>query len=56
MNKEEYEKKRRSNIERDEWQEAVNKIEWCPPCENQNTEILAGIEDEESEEMSPIMR
>ena len=47
-------KKRRSDIRRDERQEAMNKIEWCLPCENQNTEIIAGIEDEESEEMSPI--
>ena len=65
MNKKEYEKKSLTNrcvfgvwpkldIERDEWQEAMNKIEWCLPCENQNTETIAGVEAEESEEMSPI--
>ena len=54
MSKKKDDKKKRLDIRRDTWQEAMNKIEWCLPCENQNTEIIAGIEDEESEEMSPI--
>ena len=53
-NKKIKDKGREVDTRRDEWQEALNKIEWCLPCENQNTEIIAGIEDEESEEMSPI--
>ena len=37
----------------DFWDEAMNKIEWCIECENQNNELLAGVDDEESEEVAP---
>ena len=53
-NRKEKNKEIEDDIGRDEWQEAMNKIEWCIQCEDQNIKIIAGIEDEESEEMSPI--
>ena len=53
-NRKEKNKEIEDDIGRDEWQEAMNKIEWCIQCENQDIEVIAGIEDEESEEMSPI--
>ena len=35
------------------WEEAMNKIKWCIECENQNTELIAGTDDDESEEITP---